>query len=165
MLVDQGDPAARVAQRLRCSNAAKAAANDDNARHALVRDHAHASQTGEATPQRPDDEAVNRQRTWPAESNEAKHHQIIGEIDRLLVSRVHQRAQSDQYDSRDPRTRPQDQKDQTSQLDQDGQACGQLRGQQLLCGLGMKERLRHVEVADLHDTRPEEQGGDPATQE
>src|ERR1700751_706077 len=35
-LVDQGDPAARVAQRPRCSDAAKTAANDDHARNALI---------------------------------------------------------------------------------------------------------------------------------
>jgi hypothetical protein len=99
------------------------------------------------------------------ESNEAQRHQIISEIDRPLVGRVDQRAQPDQYDSRDPRAHPQDQKDQTSEFDEIGQTSGQLRGQQLLGGLSMKEHLRHVEVADLHHARPEEEGGDPATQE
>jgi hypothetical protein len=61
------------------------------------------------------------------ESNEPQHHQIIGEIDRLLVSRVDQRAQSNQYDSSDPRACSQYRKDQTSELDEDGQANGQLR--------------------------------------
>src|SRR5260370_39673156 len=91
--------------------------------------------------------------------------QIIGEIDRLLVSRIEQRVQSNQYDSRDPRARSEDQKGQTSELDEDGQTGGQSRGQQPPCGLGVKEHLRHVEIADLHDARPEEQGRDPATEE
>ena len=60
---------------------------------------------------------------------------------------------------------PRTKKDQTGERDEDGQASGQPRGQQPLCGPGMKEHLRHVEVADLHDARPEEQGGDPATKE
>ena len=70
------------------------------------------------------DEAVDRQCTGSVEGNEAQHHQIIGEIDRLLVSRVDDRNQPYQNDRRDPRTCSEGQADQTTELDKNSQAGG-----------------------------------------
>ncbi len=150
-LVDQGDTAARVAQRLCRGDAAKAGADDDDTRRALVRHHEDAFDFGKATPQRSGDKPVKRQRPRSVKGNEAQHHQVVSKVDLVLEGRVDDRYQPDQQDRRDPRARSQDEEDQTGELEQDGQAGGQLRGQQPLGGPGVKEHLRHVEMADLHD--------------
>jgi hypothetical protein len=90
---------------------------------------------------------------------------MIGEIDRLPEGRVDGCGQSHEDDRNGSCPHPKNQKDQTAELDKDGQAGGEFRGQQRLSRLGTKQYLRHVEVADLHNARLEEESSDPAPQE